>query len=271
MKLQLYYPVKPIFVTQKFGETANLAYYQANGVNFAGHNGIDFMAKHGQPIYATHDGTAYYEIDQDQGHGVVLITNQQFDYLDGQAFYKSIYWHMCDSTKEPQFKSPVEGTGNSGLKISAGDLLGYADTTGLSMGDHLHFGLKPVANNEPAYTWSNIEQNNGYQGAIDPSPYFNGLYACDIKSPVFTHFDIDMQYRDTGPEIVRLQSFLSQLGYFYGNTYPNYGDITRASVFNFQKDHVKLSPWEYFVLKGSKVGPKTRQELNAIIDYKSNQ
>lgn len=264
MKLSLYYPVNPYFVTQKFGETADLAYYKANGINFTGHNGVDMAAKHGEPIYATHDGKAYYEIDSDQGHGVVLITNDKFDYLDGQAFYKTIYWHMCDSSKEPQYKSPVEG--NDGLSLKAGDLIGYADSTGLSTGDHLHFGLKPVAQNEPSFTWFNIEQNNGYQGAIDPTPYFNGQFISSYYQPKTFPFNIDMKYGDTGEEIIRLQSFLSQLGYFKGDLYPRYGNLTKQAVYAFQKDHVKLSPWEYLVLQGGICGIKTRTALNLLIN-----
>jgi len=187
MKFTLTHPVQPISINQKFGEIANLAYYQANGINFIGHNGIDFKAYHGQPIYAAHDGMAWYEIDDQQGHGVILCTQEQFDYKTEQAYFKSIYWHMCDSSKEPQYRSPIESytdTSKDGLLVKRGDLLGYADTTGLSTGDHLHFGLKPMLLRYPGDS-VNIEQNNGYMGAIDPQPYFIDLPVAPI-SPVAT-------------------------------------------------------------------------------------
>jgi murein DD-endopeptidase MepM/ murein hydrolase activator NlpD len=47
MKLELFWPVKPAPVSQSFG--VNGAYYLANGIPIAGHNGIDFAATHGQP------------------------------------------------------------------------------------------------------------------------------------------------------------------------------------------------------------------------------
>lgn len=177
-KLQLAYPVKPLHFNQSFGAPSPV--YTAEGLK--GHNGIDFMATHGQPVYAAHDGLASFQIDNSGGHGVVLVTNEKFDYADdpsGQAYFKTIYWHFCDGLKEPQYQSPIaDKTGFVGVK--QGDLLGYADSTGQSTGDHLHFGLKPVAQGENWGTWYNVSQNNGYLGAIDPLPYFEGYFAQNI-------------------------------------------------------------------------------------------
>jgi murein DD-endopeptidase MepM/ murein hydrolase activator NlpD len=167
MKLILKNPVQPVSVNQPFGDPNNI--YKKQGL--LGHNGIDFMAKHGQPIYASHDGLASFQIDGGGGHGVVVITDKEYDYEDGTAYFKTIYWHMCDGLKEPQYQSPIaDKTGF--IPIKTGDLIGYADNTGASTGDHLHFGLKPVAKGEDWGTWYNVSQNNGYNGAIDPAPYF---------------------------------------------------------------------------------------------------
>lgn len=179
MKLSLKYPVSPIVFNQKFGENAN-PIYAKEGMN--GHNGIDFRAYHGQPIYATHDGLASFQIDAQGGHGVVIVTNEQFDYPlypdlpNNEVYFKTIYWHLCDGLKEPQFKSPFQDK-TGFFPVRCGDLIGYADSTGLSTGDHLHFGLKPAAKGEDWGTWYNVMQNNGYNGAIDPMPYFNDIQA----------------------------------------------------------------------------------------------
>ena len=178
MKLSLIYPVNPVFINQGFGDTTYLDFYKANGLIFPGHNGIDFQASHGEPIYAAHDGGAYYETDDKQGHGVVLISSDYYDYNGTQCKFKTIYWHMCDSTKEPKYTSPVEkyrDLNQAPLIVKQGDLIGYADSTGLSTGDHLHFGLKPVAVDEAPWTVSNIEAGNGYYGAIDPKPFLPPL------------------------------------------------------------------------------------------------
>lgn len=174
MKFQISYPIDSVLASQGFG--ANPAMYadpKYGGIK--GHNGIDFFAGHGNPVYATHDGTAYYEEDSAGGRGVIITSDKMFDYKNGQAYFKTIYWHLCDSSKEPQFKSPIEGKGY--IKVKNGQLIGYADNTGASTGDHLHFGLKPLD-----ISMNNIEQNNGYLGAIDPNPYFDGSTPAVIHS-----------------------------------------------------------------------------------------
>ncbi len=165
MKLQLSFPMDFHLVHQEFG--ANPDFY-ANPIygGIKGHNGIDFFAGHGTPVYATHDGYAYFEKDPGGGCGVIIKTHKEFEYKNDTAFFKTIYWHLCDGDTEPNYKSPIQG---SGVKyVKNGELIGYADNTGASTGDHLHFGLKPFKGDV------NLEQNNGYLGAIDPAPYFDG-------------------------------------------------------------------------------------------------
>lgn len=168
MKLSLTYPLKSVLIHQSFGANPQM-YSDPKYGGIKGHNGIDFFAGHGTFVYATHDGFAHYEIDDGQGHGVVIVSDKTYDYKGQQVYFKSIYWHLCDSSKEPQFKSPVEG--HDLLKVRTGDLIGYADNTGASTGDHLHFGLKPCLK-MPNGSYENIETLNGYLGAINPAPYF---------------------------------------------------------------------------------------------------
>lgn len=175
MKLELDYPVTPFFITQPFG--VNGEYYRANRIDVLGHNGLDLRARHGQPLYAAHDGQAYYtDDDGKEGQGVVIISNDKREMEGSITHYKTIYWHLCNPHEEPQYASPVflyrEKTKGKPMPIKAGQIVGYADNTGFSNGDHLHFGLKPVALKESPRTWWNRKQNNGYGGAIDPMPYF---------------------------------------------------------------------------------------------------
>ena len=176
MKLRLSYPVAPK-INQLFGNS------DAKYTNMAlgGHNGIDFYATNGTPVYATHDGFASYQVDDSGGHGVVIITDKEYEDLDGNlSYWKSISWHLCDPLKQPQFKSPIaDKTGF--VKVENGDLIGYADNTGFSTGSHLHYGLKPVKKGENNWVWYNTEQENGYKGAVNPMPYFDKSYAGDIQ------------------------------------------------------------------------------------------
>lgn len=173
MNFKIFYPVKPASITQYFG--ANPAMYadpKYGGIR--GHNGVDFRALHGQPIYATHPGICYPEIDDHGGNGVVIRSDQSYDYNGQQVYFKTIYWHLTDSNAVVK----------TGQHVKAGDLIGYADNTGASTGDHLHFGLKPQAWNESDWTWYNTEQTNGFLGAIDPQPFWNGYCAEDAQKVI---------------------------------------------------------------------------------------
>lgn len=171
-RFELFYPVKPWVVTQGFG--LNPQIYGQFGIK--GHNGIDVVAYHGQPVYAAHDGMVVYAgMDGKEGVGVVLRTNEPVVYEGGTAHMKSIYWHLINNI-------PVR----VGQQVKAGDIIGYADNTGFSTGDHLHFAIKPQAMGENEWTWDNVEQNNGFNGAIDPVIYFNKFYAKDAQVVINT-------------------------------------------------------------------------------------
>ncbi len=269
MKFSISYPLRPFVVTQQFG--VNGDYYRAHGVNIIGHNGLDLQAYHGQPIYAAHDGVAFYEVDGSAGYGVVLVSQDKWDYLSDayvhQVSFKTIYWHLCDSTLEPQFKSPIEG--NSGIFLKRGDLIGYADNTGLSTGDHLHFGLKPVlSSDEPPFVWASADYANGYLGAIDPTMYFDGTYVGEANtlSPVTQVFSRNMSRGDVSCDIQALQTRLQSMGYFPigQQTTQFYGPITQSAVYAFQLDHVQMNWVERNIYRGWYCGQKTRAALNTV-------
>lgn len=238
MKLKLSLPTIPYGLAQPFG--VNGEYYRLNGINIAGHNGLDLRAFHGQPIYASHDGHAIYQDAGTGGQGVVVITDQRYEYKDSETYFKTIFWHMCDHVAEPKYASPIYlkqqeiGT-NKTVPVKAGDLIGYADNTGLSTGDHLHFGLKPIKSGKSPYSgdapdvmigpWENVEPNNGYGGAIDPMPYL------DLPQSKYM-FNRDLSYGSFGNDVIKLQERLS-----VSPTWPVFGPKTKAAVIAFQKAH----------------------------------
>lgn len=157
-------PIRPFeIITLPDGQPCPVGYtpfYKILGMN--GHNGDDWMAYHGEPVYfeATDgnaqpiEGTCYTEIDPDGGKGVDIVFQ---DPATGEWFQLK-EWHLLDQVV------------HDGQKIKSGDLIGYADTTGASSGDHLHDGFKPLNS-------ANLEDkkfpNNGYTGAVDPRTYPN--------------------------------------------------------------------------------------------------
>jgi murein DD-endopeptidase MepM/ murein hydrolase activator NlpD len=106
------------------------------------------------------------------GLGVVVRSTEMFDYAGGQVYFKTIYWHL----KKGSFKV------KPGQIVKVGDILAETDNTGFSSGTHLHFGLKPVVPGEMDMVWYNTSQDNGYMGAIDPVPFFNGFHAFDAQT-----------------------------------------------------------------------------------------
>lgn len=241
-KFELLSPVKPFWLTQIFGVDKKT--YSRFGIN--GHNGLDFLAAHGQPIYAAHDGTAYYEVDNDQGHGVVLVSNKSYDntgYGKG-VFMKTIYWHLCDPEKSPDLASPVYlyQKKNKGKQkaVKAGEVIGYADNTGFSTGDHLHFGLKPMVLKKGVY--KNVAQDNGFFGAIDPTPFF--------KKDDKPSFD---------GTFVSLQKCLKAEGLFPEGVeyFENFGPVTRRATIEFQKKYNIWPPLGNF-------GPLTKAKIRSL-------
>lgn len=163
----IYYPVKdPINKSNLFG--ANSAEYIPLGN--AGHPGNDFESVSGTPLYSPCDGLAFYLSDKLGGDGLWIRTTQA-----GQN-YNIILWHLyAKGDPVHSFQIPTDG---SHTAVKAGQLLAYTDNSGFpreSTGPHLHLAAMPC---DP--DWNPLHPNNGYQGCIDPMPFYLGQYAEDI-------------------------------------------------------------------------------------------
>ena len=85
------------------------------------HQGVDLAAPANTPIYASRSGTVTIATYSSSAGYYV-----QIDHGDG---YKSIYMHMSYYVV------------SAGQQVSQGQLIGYCGSTGISTGDHLHFGI----------------------------------------------------------------------------------------------------------------------------------
>lgn len=244
-KLKLYYPIKKFYFGQRFGAN-QVSFYRDMGM--PGHNGIDIPARDGQTIRASHDGVVTFAgEDGSGGLGVVIRTDKEYEYEGGSAFYKTIYWHLKTGSIIVK----------ASQKVKAGDKIAEADNTGRSTGTHLHFALKPIKQGEAEWVWENIEQNNGYKGAIDPEPYFIGKYAEDIGSiitPIKDFFTKTLKYGMKNDEVLKLQKKLS---YKYNITPDGiFGRKTLQAIREFQKENG--------LIDDGIVGARTREILNQI-------
>ena len=84
------------------------------------HQGVDLDTGTGWTVVASRAGTAYVGYNGSAGHYVSI------DHHDG---YKSIYMHLNSTSV------------SSGTNVSAGQQIGTTGSSGITSGDHLHFGI----------------------------------------------------------------------------------------------------------------------------------
>jgi hypothetical protein len=138
------YPVKKVYVTQKWGVNASI--YARFG--FKGHNGVDFRLFNENGVkastcllFAPHDG---------------VVKERRYD-ANGYGNYLKI-----ESSKEGSVLGHLkEFKVNINKQVKEGDLIGICNNTGWSSGPHLHWG----------YYRNPRNRSNGYGGTIDPTPY----------------------------------------------------------------------------------------------------
>ena len=100
------------------------------------HNGLDFTATQGTPIYATGDGTVR-EAEFGSGFGNNIIINHGYG-------YETLYGHL------------VRMKVRAGQRVKRGEVIGWVGSTGASTGPHCHYEVhingRPV---DPVYFFYN--------------------------------------------------------------------------------------------------------------------
>lgn len=84
------------------------------------HEGMDFTAKTGTPIYATGDGVVARADNTASGYGNHIVIRHGFG-------YETLYGHLS------KYKC------RAGQSVKRGDIIGYVGSTGRSEGPHLHY------------------------------------------------------------------------------------------------------------------------------------
>lgn len=88
------------------------------------HNGLDFRADIGAPVYATGDGTIKYAGRQGTLGRIIII--------DHGYGYETLYAHL----------SAYEDGIRSGTEVKRGQLIGKAGESGLTEGPHIHYEIR---------------------------------------------------------------------------------------------------------------------------------
>ncbi|HEX8016061.1 MAG TPA: M23 family metallopeptidase, partial [Flavobacterium sp.] len=84
------------------------------------HNGMDFTANTGSPVYATGDGVVARADNSASGFGNHVVIRHGFG-------YESLYAHLSKYNCRP------------GQHVKRGDVVGYVGSTGRSEGPHCHY------------------------------------------------------------------------------------------------------------------------------------
>ncbi|MGM7776145.1 M23 family metallopeptidase [Arthrobacter sp. KNU-44] len=125
-------------------------FYRSLGWN--GHNGIDYGCFEGDPVEAVCDGVIEYVGPGNNhplltgGGNTILLRNDEL----GMRFE---YLHL---SQQNVF---------AGQRVKVGQVIGLSGATGAATAPHLHLGAIPVGN---------VDQNDGWRGRVDPTPYLYG-------------------------------------------------------------------------------------------------
>lgn len=115
---------------------------------------LDFEVGFGDPVTAVADGIVANSIDTGDGYGTKVV-------IDHGGGYYSLVGHLNNVASGIQQGAPV----------SQGDVIGYADDTGLSFGTHLHFHMQKGTSAykpEPMSRVTGFEQYGDCAGSSSP-------------------------------------------------------------------------------------------------------
>lgn len=200
--MKLIFPTQPSIINQPFNGNANPTYHNDG---LLGHGAIDYAGTYGQNIFAVCDSYIYSDLNFGQAPDRYRAVCTLVD--EGDIVYEIIYGHVIDSPF--QIKTNVKQgeaiahMGNFGNVWMGGhQVTNQERLDGSKAGTHLHFQVrkcKRVAKRDYSKHYikdSNsfvklqgmfveiLNYDNGYNGCIDPEPFFHIQEPDHIKEAI---------------------------------------------------------------------------------------
>ena len=113
-------------ITSEYGE----------GRSYETHNALDIGTYIGEPIYAANSGTVV------SCNGSCPHTNSGGNWCSCGGGYGNFVWILHDNGYETIYGHMIQIAVSTGSRVSNGQLIGYAGSSGWSTGCHLHFELR---------------------------------------------------------------------------------------------------------------------------------
>jgi murein DD-endopeptidase MepM/ murein hydrolase activator NlpD len=156
MPFRLKWPTQFDHIIQRFGEnkTGDPNFYTQFGL--PAHEGLDFVAPTGTEVYACADGVIKMTSNGHDGHAYGI--HVRITHLTPEGEFETIYAHL------QELQAGIE----PGVNVTAGDLIGRANNTGHSRGEHLHLTLKKKGATARGET-------NYPRDIIDPFPFLDAF------------------------------------------------------------------------------------------------
>lgn len=133
-------------ITQHFGENPDL--YDKFGLS--GHNGTDFRAKEGTPVFAPISGEIKVK-KSSNGYGLHIKIRDHKNEVVLAHLSKTFF--------------------QDGAKVRMGDIIAETGNTGFSTGPHLHMGLRQLKPSKDVWKADVKNYNNGFLGWLNVEPY----------------------------------------------------------------------------------------------------
>ena len=164
--MTVFRPIINNLITQGYGieNTKPDALHFYKELNMLGHNGVDYFCPIGTPIYwpGSGRGTVYAIIDDITFGKYIEVISE-----DNEGYKKHIFAHLSSFDCKP------------GDILETGQLFCHSGNSGkYTTGPHLHYGLKECIKNLLG-NFVSLNMDNGYNGAIDPKPYFINVWVVD--------------------------------------------------------------------------------------------